>query len=565
MKKIFFLASLMLSALAMTGCNDFLDADNKSSVTDQQYFTTKAGFQTLLNNAYESLHDIYASSSYTDYFQAGTDMYQDGRSYIDDALHEYETLTPEQSDMKSLYASCYEGIRKAYAVLYYAPEANIDEATRRSAICQARALAANYYYIMVNIFGGVPLMKEYLTQAEYGYPRATNKEVYEYIIAEMEDVIGSNALKASTAANGGGEFSQEAAYALIAKIYLAAAWDLGNKDYFSKAAQYADKCINGRKLTTPFADLWRGNGSGDDNEEFIWDLEYDLASANNSVNGGNSWFTMYCNHFGGQEDHAKSTHSAFVPTLHSLYAFQRGDVRYAVTFMKELPDVSSKSNYSYWDFYANGETMKGIPVLRYYAAWYETDADIQNWRDEDPENRKDAHILPMAETSSQPQELTEDVVDYQTFVTYSFGGSPVRKFDDANTAMYADKTDYRDIHIISLSEVYLIAAEAYLKAGDASKALDRLNVVHQRAGLEALSNIDIDTILDERICELFGQGSRWIDLRRTQKLVEYNNLYNPQLQGRAAACIGQKLLRPIPQSAIDANENLSTADQNPGY
>jgi len=83
--------------------------------------------------------------------------------------------------------------------------------------------------------------------------------------------------------------------------------------------------------------------------------------------------------------------------------------------------------------------------------------------------------------------------------------------------------------------------------------------------LPVTTGIDIDVILKERACELFGQGSRWIDLRRTQKLVEYNDLYNPQIRGRAALCIGQKLLRPIPQGAIDANESLSNADQNPGY
>ncbi len=141
----------------------------------------------------------------------------------------------------------------------------------------------------------------------------------------------------------------------------------------------------------------------------------------------------------------------------------------------------------------------------------------------------------------------------------------VKKFDDSNIAKYEAKTDYRDIHIITLPDIYLYAAEAYLKAGETQKALERLNTVRRRAGLSALTSIDIDAILKERACELFGQGSRWIDLRRTQKLVEYNNLYNPQIKGRAAQCIGQKLLRPIPQGAIDANDQLSVADQNPGY
>lgn len=44
-----------------------------------------------------------------------------------------------------------------------------------------------------------------------------------------------------------------------------------------------------------------------------------------------------------------------------------------------------------------------------------------------------------------------------------------------------------------------------------------------------------------------------------------HDLYNPQIKGRAAQMIGKKLLRPIPQAAIDANELMSAEDQNPGY
>lgn len=64
---------------------------------------------------------------------------------------------------------------------------------------------------------------------------------------------------------------------------------------------------------------------------------------------------------------------------------------------------------------------------------------------------------------------------------------------------------------------------------------------------------------------MYGNGYRRMDLRRTGKLIEYNNLYNPHLKGNAASIIGQKLLWPIPQAAIDANDELTSANQNPGY
>jgi hypothetical protein len=52
-------------------------------------------------------------------------MYADGRNYINDELHEYETLNPENSVMKELYTACYKGIRAAYAIKHYAADAVI--------------------------------------------------------------------------------------------------------------------------------------------------------------------------------------------------------------------------------------------------------------------------------------------------------------------------------------------------------------------------------------------------------------------------------------------------------
>ena len=542
MKKFIYTTAILACSVLATGCDDFLTPENKSNVSDIEYFSTQTGFESLAANAYEKLRNVYATTSYVDYFQAGTDMYCSARNKNDQPLHEYENLTPEHSKMKDLYTYCFNGIRAAYAVKYYAAGAAVSDDLRNKRVDEGRVIAANFYYILVNTFGGVPLIKEYVENIETGYPKASAEEVYTYIIEELEAVVTANHLESSTATLGGGRASMEAARGLLAKTYLAAAWDLGKNEYFAKAGQYADAVINNRSLNTPFANLWKADGSGDDNEEFIWDVEYDYASA----------------------DNGKATTSSYVPTVHALEYFAKGDVRYDVTFLKELPKID-KGFDSYWDFYKdNKESYVGYEILRYYPAWYETDEDIAAWRAIDPENRAGTFILPMKENTYDPQNLNNAPMTYDQFVLQVYGGSPCRKFDDSQTALYSNATDYRDIHIITLSEMYLVAAEAYFKAGD-DKALDRLNEVRRRANLSPETSIDIDKILKERACELFGQGSRWMDLRRTQKLVEYNNLYNPQLQGKAQTAIGQKLLRPIPQSAIDASDNLTPADQNPGY
>lgn len=552
----------------MTSCSDFLDASNKSNVTDKQTFATKEGFNSLVNDAYQHLQNVYAAPLFTSCFSAGTDMYADGRNKMNEALNTYEILTPENEDITDLYTYLYSGIRAANSVSYYAQTAQVDEKTKGQLVGEARVLAAYEYYLLVNNFGGVPIMKDFLTTTGTGYPKSSAADVYAYIISELEDVIGKNVLQASTATKGGGRISQETAKAILAKTYLSAAWDLNKQEYFSKAATLADEVIAGRRLTTPFADLWKADGSGDDNAEFLWDVEYDLATANNTTSGGTEWSGYYCNYLGGNEDNIKATTSSYVPTLYALHCFKKGDQRYDATFMKELPDINkgNAAGTGYWTWYKNGESLVGKPVTRYYSAWYETDADFDSWKAKDPTNRTNTYRIPMDSQTKEAQNMNGKDMEYYDNQQLVYGSSPCKKFDDSKTAKTEKNTCYRDIHIITLPEMYLVAAEAYLKAGDNPKALARLNEVHQRAGLPALTGtITIDDILDENACENFGNEARWMDLRRTQTLVTRCTKYNHEMGDKAAQYIGKKLLRPIPQAAIDANDQLTLADQNPGY
>ena len=569
MKKILYSVALAACCMGtMTSCSDFLDASNKSNVTDKQTFATKEGFNSLVNDAYQHLQNVYAASLFTSCFSAGTDMYADARNKMNEALNTYEILTPENEDITDLYTYLYAGIRAANSVSYYAQTAQVDEKTKGQLVGEARVLAAYEYYLLVNNFGGVPIMKGFLTTAGTGYPKSSAEDVYAYIISELEDVIGKNVLQASTATKGGGRISQETAKAILAKTYLSAAWDLNKQEYFSKAATLADEVIAGRKLTTPFAELWKADGSGDDNEEFLWDVEYDLATANNTTSGGTEWSGYYCNYLGGGEDPIKATTSSYVPTIYALHCFKKGDQRYDATFMKELPDMNkgNAAGTGYWTWYKNGESLVGKPVTRYYSAWYETDADFEAWKAIDPANRANTYRIPMDSQTKEAQDMSGLDKDYYDNQLLVYGSSPCKKFDDSQTASNQKNTCYRDIHIITLPEMYLVAAEAYLKAGDNPKALARLNEVHQRAGLPALTGtITIDDILDENACENFGNEARWMDLRRTQTLVTRCTKYNHEMGDKAAQYIGKKLLRPIPQAAIDANDQLTLADQNPGY
>ncbi|MBX2843736.1 MAG: RagB/SusD family nutrient uptake outer membrane protein, partial [Flammeovirgaceae bacterium] len=81
-----------------------------------------------------------------------------------------------------------------------------------------------------------------------------------------------------------------------------------------------------------------------------------------------------------------------------------------------------------------------------------------------------------------------------------------------------------------------------------------------------IGEFDIDYILDERARELLGEYHRWFDLKRTGKLVERASAHHPLIESENFnGNNGElKILRPIPQKAIDLNQNKDFP-QNPAY
>ncbi|NII28485.1 RagB/SusD family nutrient uptake outer membrane protein [Pseudoflavitalea sp. X16] len=125
-------------------------------------------------------------------------------------------------------------------------------------------------------------------------------------------------------------------------------------------------------------------------------------------------------------------------------------------------------------------------------------------------------------------------------------------------AVAAGVTEYP--MVLRLAEQYLIRAEARANTDNSTGALADLKVIRNRAGLAESTTTDKAALLleieKERQTELFCElGHRWFDLKRT---------------GRSDAVIGAikttwnstDALYPIPQTARDANPNLS---QNDGY
>lgn len=116
-----------------------------------------------------------------------------------------------------------------------------------------------------------------------------------------------------------------------------------------------------------------------------------------------------------------------------------------------------------------------------------------------------------------------------------------------------------------LAEVYLIRAEARAQqgklTGDNSAASD-LNAIRIRAGLTETTAATqpemLAAIEKERVCELFYEGHRWYDLKRTGKLDEVLG----KLPWKAENYKPYMNVLPVPLTELNANPRIN---QNPGY
>ena len=121
----------------------------------------------------------------------------------------------------------------------------------------------------------------------------------------------------------------------------------------------------------------------------------------------------------------------------------------------------------------------------------------------------------------------------------------------------------QNIPVIRLAEMYLIRAEADVRAGNATAALDDVNLIRTRSGASVLSVVTLDDVLRERQLELAFEGFRIYDLKRTNAILVPARAETPTSPAVPAVLANSdKLTLPIPQREINVNPLLT---QNPGY
>ena len=545
-----YINSLVLTLIlivTIVSCKKDLVENNPSGLTSETVFSNAAGFETLVNAAYTFSRFWYGKEEGFSVTEMGTDIWTSGTGDVTPQLSQYNNLQGSNTAALTLlwnntYAAinlCNGGIANIEAVPDYTPT---QKAQREG---ELRFLRAFYYWHIVEIWGGV----NFTTEATQGVVTTANRTsidtFYNQIFEDLNFAVAN--LPVTNAQYG-------RATVPVAKAFLARMLLTRGKN--AEAIAMANDVIKnyGFTLQPKYVDLW--NMGNLKNKEVIWAVDYSNVLTNNDLitptypyghsrgsNSGHLLFLMVYDQVNTniliRDLNNGRPFNRYMPTLAFLNLFDdANDSRYAGSFQ------------TVW--YVN-KAATGFAIGDTAAVAAKT-------------------VIPAAVMASKKY------ATYDVSKTYGADGVPsqrrfyvtLKKFKDSTRLNLAEAQSARDAFVIRLAEMYLIAAEAELNIGKADSSAYYLNVIRKRAAIPgkeanmvvAAGDITLDYILDERARELAGEQLRWFDLKRTNKLQSRIQAMNPDAYKYYQP---YHMVRPIPQTQVDAVTNKTEFTQNPGY
>lgn len=515
----------------------------------------------------------------------------------------------------------------------------LSQADKNVYIGELKALRAFYYWHLVETWGPVQINREAVNSVSTEAVRDSEENVYAFMLEDINDAI----TRLSTKTTKTGHFNFWAAKALKARILLYKASKFNDNQAYLDAAATAEEVINGSGLSfySNYADCWNAaNENGISNKEVIWWVDYSDVLENNIMPprlkldaSGNQmrWSQMIlrnsANTIGGNASHLMFvgvwnlvpglttilkrtdteankviTYGGVQYNLGTAYQpYSKGFTRYVPSgYLLDLFNDETDQRYqaSFRDVYYVAPVLQsafagGVNPPSGYALMRDTAIYLSKKTVTDSQIARAAnrYVLfsrtdvgnPAVKPLYQNEEGTLPTIATGTAGNENFKGNrmfiQLKKFDDLNGSIIRDLGS-RDAFVFRLSEMYLIAAEGYMMAGQTASAIQKLNDLRTARAIPGKSNLltpdeetqvsakDINVILDERARELCGEQQRWFDLKRTGKLLDRVKMYNGSAQANIQP---HHILRPIPQPQMDAVTNRTSGPdpdgfwQNPGY
>lgn len=531
--------------MTMSACTEWLQEPSPGVIELEDFFVTAQAADNSVTAAYQPLIYEY-NGTYTSEWFIGDIVSDDalkggqGSKVTSDMadVYDFENWRTASNNNFCLqfYRAQYQGVGRCNTAIKYVSEMvaeDLTDSNRAALIAEAKFLRAYYYFRLVRVFGGVPMIVDVIdSDDKWIVARSSVDDIYSLIIEDLTEA--ENYLPLKWDDQNVGRATKGAAQAMLMKANLY----IHN---YVKAEEWGKKVIASGiySLCPEYKDNF--TLAGENGQESVFEIQYmedatsDYGEGYGSTRGT---FTLVLTRPRGQSG---AEGWGFNHPTQNLYdEFEDGDIRRDWTIVNFLDENCP------WNIENPNAGEDMLNPDMYYLGNYYT-------------NRKYAQFS------------TTDAFDYKTY-------------EDGSTGLHATRGPLNNRQI-RYSDVLLMYAEACAENGNNSEAINALNQVRERVnmptypgytfkvnGTEITSPTLMQAIRHERRVELAMEGHRWFDLCRWngvdgKGLKAHMDAYQATETDDVKAHLnafqeGKHELFPIPFEEIDLNPALT---QNPGY
>ena len=520
--RIFAFAAAACLLLALNSCSDdFLQRDSLSAVSATTFWKTPTDALNGLAACYDGLQsvDVYDGGPWG-IGPINTDCMTDDGGHFNWSgwMPGYDVVNGTHSTSNScsrrFWAAYYEVIKRCNALIANIGNCEgLSEAALNQYIAEAKVIRSFMYLNLTSTFQDVPYLTEPLTIETAKVSKNKKSEIVPKIIAELKDA--ANALPVEAPALG--RITKGAALAILGRVYL-------YNQMWSEAASTYEQIINlgCYELFPDYATLFDSKNEGC--KEIVFSIRYEgpgqsegavfnahwntpLEALNGTIDLADAFYRLDGTPYPNKDDVGEWVNGAIDINAPNPTRYENRDPRLKTTLW--VPGMS-------W----NGRSIENGATYGGAAASYSTIYVNKYFNPEDTSN--------------------------------SWDGS-------------------EDFYVIRYAEVLLSLAEAYVEQGtNLTKAAQLVDQVRARVGMPKVEDVEKattqaamrDVVRHERRVELAFEGIRMYDIYRwhmiqeeVDKIMAEKAKYGFWYEDRFYR--GEKeYVWPIPQSEIDANENL---------
>lgn len=529
----------LILALSIVSCTDLEDRNYNTIVADE-FTPTEDDVAALVGSGYTAWREtlLLWNGVWRSQENTADEIIIPGRpnGWVDGGIykrmHQHDWFATDDNVYQGWYRT-YAGITNCNKLIYqveidYIP---MDEETKVKTLAELKVLRASYFYLLMDLYGNVPLSTEFDIPEGYLPPQSSRQEVFNFVVSEIVDNI--QFLDESNGLEYYGRFNKWAAYTLLAKIYLNGEVYTGTS-YWAECAAACDMVINSQLYQLESSQKNVFITENQNSPEIIFGLAID------------GTYTTSWNQFDIHMQTLQPANQATYNLTQTPWGGMCATPQFIDTFDPE--DSRLYENYIFGQQYS----FSGAPL----------NCTMGNFVGQ-----------PLAYINEVPS------IDYSEEIHgYRFG-----KFEIATGSNNILSNDFP---VFRYADILMMKAECLLRQGDADGAATIVTNVRQRAftlnpskatvtGTELMggstydyglrdinqttneggSDIQYGRFLDELAWEFNQEG------RRRQDMIRFGVFTNKSWFSHNASD-DYRALYPIPQAALDTNSNLT---QNTGY